>query len=70
MKKSKFTEEQIAYALKQAELGTPSGRSLRFFFAISGHRFGHLGEITWSSTTPVNRRLRQLLRNSTVQYKI
>ncbi|VWB53599.1 transposase IS3/IS911 family protein [Burkholderia diffusa] len=22
-KKSKFTEEQIAYALKQAELGTP-----------------------------------------------
>ncbi|AJX73871.1 transposase [Burkholderia pseudomallei] len=23
MKKSKFTEEQIAYALKQAELGTP-----------------------------------------------
>ncbi|KVE98175.1 Hin recombinase [Burkholderia vietnamiensis] len=23
MKKSRFTEEQIAYALKQAELGTP-----------------------------------------------
>ncbi|CAB3793633.1 hypothetical protein LMG28688_03776 [Paraburkholderia caffeinitolerans] len=23
MKKSKFTDEQIAYALKQAELGTP-----------------------------------------------
>ncbi len=23
MKKSKFTEEQITYALKQAELGTP-----------------------------------------------
>ncbi|MBM5626721.1 hypothetical protein C1V97_17325 [Burkholderia pseudomallei] len=23
VKKSKFTEEQIAYALKQAELGTP-----------------------------------------------
>lgn len=23
MKKSKFTEQQIAYALKQAELGTP-----------------------------------------------
>ncbi len=23
MKKSKFTEEQIAYALKQAEMGTP-----------------------------------------------
>lgn len=24
MKKSKFTEEQIAFALKQAETGTPS----------------------------------------------
>lgn len=24
VKKSKFTEEQIAYALKQAELGTPA----------------------------------------------
>jgi len=24
MKKSKFTEEQIAFALKQAEAGTPS----------------------------------------------
>ncbi len=23
MKKSKFTEEQIAFALKQAEMGTP-----------------------------------------------
>ncbi len=23
MKKSRFTEDQIAYALKQAELGTP-----------------------------------------------
>lgn len=25
MKKSRFTEEQVAYALKQAELGTAAG---------------------------------------------
>jgi len=29
MKKSRFTEEQIAYALKQAELGTAVGESCR-----------------------------------------
>ncbi|WP_244112077.1 transposase, partial [Burkholderia diffusa] len=28
-KKSKFTEEQIAYALKQAELGTPVAEASR-----------------------------------------
>ena len=28
MKKSKFTEEQIAYALRQVESGTPAGRCL------------------------------------------
>lgn len=27
MKKSRFTEEQIAYALKQVELGTSAARS-------------------------------------------
>ncbi len=29
MKKSRFTEEQIAYALKQAGLGTPAGEVCR-----------------------------------------
>lgn len=28
MKKSRFTEEQIAYALRQVETGTPTGRRL------------------------------------------
>ena len=28
MKKSKFSEEQIAYALRQVESGTPAGRRL------------------------------------------
>jgi len=27
MKRSKFSEEQIAYALRQAERGTPAGMS-------------------------------------------
>ncbi len=29
MKKSKFTEEQIAFALRQAETGTPVGEIIR-----------------------------------------
>ncbi len=29
MKKSKFTEEQISYALKQAETGTPVAEEIR-----------------------------------------
>ena len=29
MKKSKFTEEQIAFALKQAETGIPAGEVIR-----------------------------------------
>ncbi|MBM7852349.1 hypothetical protein JOD31_002591 [Methylopila capsulata] len=29
MKKSKFTEEQISYALKQAETGTPVAEATR-----------------------------------------
>lgn len=29
MKKSRYTEEQVAYALRQAELGTPVGEVVR-----------------------------------------
>ena len=29
MKKSRYTEEQIAYALRQAELGTPVAEGVR-----------------------------------------
>lgn len=29
MRKSKFTDEQIAYALKQADVGTPVGEVIR-----------------------------------------
>ncbi|MFG6694406.1 transposase, partial [Burkholderia pseudomallei] len=37
MKKSKFTEEQIAYALKQAELGTPVAEVCLTCLISSGH---------------------------------
>jgi hypothetical protein len=36
MKKSKFTDEQIAFALKQAEVGTPVEEER--WFRESGHR--------------------------------
>jgi putative transposase len=59
MKRSKFSEEQIAYALRQAESGTPVGDVCRqlgvseaTFYAWK-KKYGHLG------TTEV-RRIRQL----------
>ena len=38
MKKSKFTEEQISFALKQAETGTPVAEVVRRM-GISGQTF-------------------------------
>ena len=38
MKKSKFSEEQIAYALRQVESGTPAGGRL----SAAGRQRGHL----------------------------
>lgn len=49
MKKSKFTEEQIAFALKQAELGTPVDEVCRKMgisdatFYIWRKKYGGLG---------------------------
>ncbi len=49
MKKSRFTEEQIAYALKQAELGTAVGESCRKMgiaeatFYVWRKKYGGLG---------------------------
>ena len=49
MKRSKFSEEQIAYALRQAESGTPTGdvcRQLGISEATFYHwkkKFAHLG---------------------------
>ena len=49
MKRSRFSEEQVAYALRQAESGTPVGDVCRQLgvseatFYIWKKRFGHLG---------------------------
>ncbi|CRR15180.1 Hin recombinase [Stenotrophomonas maltophilia] len=49
MKKSRFTEEQIAYALKQAELGTAAGEICRKMgiaeatFYVWRKKYGGLG---------------------------
>ena len=59
MKRSKFTEEQIAYALRQAEGGTPVGDVCRQLgvseatFYVWKKKYGHLG-------VSELRRLRQL----------
>ena len=59
MKRSKFSEEQIAYALRQAESGTPVGDVCRQLgvsettFYVWKKKYGHLG------VTEL-RRLRQL----------
>jgi putative transposase len=49
MKKSRFSEEQIAYALRQADAGTPVGDVCRQFgvseasFYVWKKKYGHLG---------------------------
>ena len=49
MKRSKFSEEQIAYALRQVEAGTPVGNVCRQLgvseatFYVWRKRYGHLG---------------------------
>lgn len=47
MKKSRFTEEQIAYALKQAELGTAVGEICRKMRHSGGHVLRVAQEVRW-----------------------
>jgi putative transposase len=52
MKRSKFSEEQIAYAMRQAESGTTVGDVCRQLgvseatFYVWKKRYAHLGDVT------------------------
>lgn len=69
MKKSRFTEEQIAYALKQAELGTAVAKICRKIGVSEAtlynwKKYGGLGPSELKRLRQLeeeNRRLRQLL---------
>jgi putative transposase len=75
MKKSKFSEEQIAYALRQAESGTPVSDVCRQLgiseatYYIWKKRFAHLGVSELRklrSLEDENRRLKQLVADLTL----
>ena len=59
MKKSKFTEEQISYALKQAETGTPVAEVIRRM-GISEQTFYRWKKVYGGLGVGELRRLRQL----------
>ena len=59
MKKSRFTEEQIAFALKQAETGTPVAEVLRRM-GISEQTFYRWKKLYGGLGTGELRRLKQL----------
>lgn len=70
MKKSRFTEEQIAYALKQAELGMAVGEIRRKMgiaeatFYVSCKKYGGLGPSELKRLQVLeeeNRKLKQLV---------
>lgn len=70
MKKSRFTEEQIAFALKQAELGTPIPEVCRKMgvsdatFYTWRKRYGSLGPsklLRLKQLEDENRKLKQLV---------
>ena len=68
MKRSKFTEEQIAYALRQAETGTPVGDVCpqlgvsEATFYIWKKKYAHLGVSEVRSCVGRGRELRGLKR--------
>jgi putative transposase len=53
MRKSRFTEEQIAYALRQVEAGTPAAQLCRKMgiseqtFYVWKRRFAGMGSRSW-----------------------
>ena len=70
MKRSKFTEEQIAFALRQAETGTPVAEVIRKMgiteqtFYLWKRKFGGLGVLELRRLRQLeeeNRRLKQMV---------
>ncbi len=75
MKRSKFSEEQIAYALRQAEGGTPAADVCRQLgvseatFYLWKKKYAHLGVSELRRLRQVedeNRRLKQLVADLTL----
>lgn len=75
MKRSKFSEEQIAYALRQAEGGTPVSDVCRQLgiseatFYLGKKKYAHLGVSELRRLRQVedeNRRLKQLVADLTL----
>ena len=75
MKRSKFSEEQIAYALRQAEGGTPAASVCRQLgiseptFYLWKKKYAHLGVSELRRLRQVedeNRRLKQLVTDLTL----
>lgn len=75
MKRSKFSEEQIAYALRQAESGTPAADICRQLgiseatFYLWKKKFAHLGVSELRRLRQIedeNRRLKQLVADLTL----
>ncbi len=75
MKRSKFSEEQIAYALRQAESGTPAADISRQLgiseatFYLWKKKFAHLGVSELRRLRQIedeNRRLKQLVADLTL----
>jgi len=64
MKRSRFSEEQVAYALRQTESGTPVGDVCRQLgvseatFYVWKKRYGHLGVTRCDESGNSRRRIR------------
>ena len=75
MTRSRFTEEQIAYALRQAEAGTPTGDVCRQLgvseatFYVWKKKYAHLGGSELRRLQPLedeNARLKRLVADLTL----
>jgi putative transposase len=79
MKKSRYSEEQVAYALRQADAGTPVGDVCRQMgiaeatFYIWKKKYGHLGVAEVREMRQIreeNARLKRLVADLTLDKQI